>query len=454
VPELPPFLGDVQTSVLRGVDAQVVVYLFFKITNRRAFVDALPLAGHSEPTGLGVRPTLFRSERHRLRPSACARSESAFHGYAQVAFTYTGLKALGVHERTLASFPEPFRDGMAARAALLGDEGDAAPEQWDGYLGSREVHGVAWFNIGFADSLETEAIQLALGSLRSQMAKAIPTAWMPAIPPVSSDPVSGSSAEDPVFKAGEIAGADVLHVEFGMANYSNGANGERYRVEHFGFHDGVSQPYADIGLAPPAAGGGTPRSDNSWAPVALGELLLGHQDEDGLIQHLPANRCLRTNGTYMVLRKLEQDVVGFRNFLSRDGGGEDHWLAAQMIGRWPDGTPLVRSPNGPEADLRYPTDPASAPPARTINDFRYQRDDPTGRRCPIGAHIRRATAFSDAASLMADLCCLRAPPATAMRAVSSSSRCRRGSTVNSNSSRRTGSTAGNSPDRPAPGETP
>jgi Dyp-type peroxidase family len=389
VSELTAFLSQVQTSVLRGVEAQGVVYLFFKIIDRQAFVDALPASGDSEPAGWGLRSTLFCSESERLS-SADPQSDSPVRGHAHIAFTYAGLEALDVDGRTLASFPEAFRDGMAARAAMLGDEGDAAPEHWDGYLGSRDVHGVTWFNIDLAATREVQAIHRALDGLRSHMAEVVPAAWMPTVAPAPRDAGPGSSAAEPAFESGEIPGAAVLHVEFGMANYHEGANGERYRIEHFGFRDGVSQPYADIGMGPPAPGGGTARADDSWKPVALGELLLGAEDEDGLIQHLPANRCLRTNGTYMVLRKLEQDVVGFRQFLARNNRGTKDFLAAQMIGRWPDGTPLVRSPNGPQADLRYATDPTSAPSAPTINDFRYQRDDPFGRRCPIGAHIRRA----------------------------------------------------------------
>ena len=64
-----------------------------------------------------------------------------------MAFTWTGLRALGLDHRTLASFPEDFRQGMAARAELLCDTGDTAPERWDQWLGNRGVHGVLWVNL-------------------------------------------------------------------------------------------------------------------------------------------------------------------------------------------------------------------------------------------------------------------------------------------------------------------
>ena len=57
-----------------------------------------------------------------------------------VALSYQGLKALGVPEDSLASFAPEFQQGMAARAAHLGDVGESAPEQWEQPLGSPDVH--------------------------------------------------------------------------------------------------------------------------------------------------------------------------------------------------------------------------------------------------------------------------------------------------------------------------
>ena len=41
--------------------------------------------------------------------------------WVTVAFTWNGLRALGVDEASLATFPEEFKQGMAARAEVLGD---------------------------------------------------------------------------------------------------------------------------------------------------------------------------------------------------------------------------------------------------------------------------------------------------------------------------------------------
>jgi Dyp-type peroxidase family len=416
----PHFLGNVQTNVLRSVNPTLVVYLFFRITNRLTFVGGLQLPSRSRALCFG--PALpefsFKSELERVsetprhsvgreRGEKCERHSGReqwllprFEGSANIAFSYTGLRALGVHEHTLATFPEPFRDGMAARAATLGDVGEGAPDHWDGYLGSREVHGVKWLSLHIP-FLGEEGLAKGNEIVAAAVRKQLCSSWIPqdvaAAKPFDLEAHMQSCELHALAtalgvncvkqRAGvraplPIDGAEVLHVEIGASNFVDGGDGKPYRVEHFGYRDGVSQPYANIGLGPPPPGGGTPRDDNSWAPVATGEILLGRVDEDGRIQHLPANKRLRQDGTYIALRKLEQDVVGFRDFLKRSQGGRPAAdLGAQMVGRWKDGAPLVLFPNGPEE---------SHSPGQTINDFRYQRDDPLGQRCPIGAHIRRA----------------------------------------------------------------
>src|SRR5215217_3803776 len=70
------------------------------------------------------------------RPS----SDPARDAWITAAFTYQGLKALGVPQDSLESFAPEFRQGMAARAAELGDAGESSPEHWEEPLGSPDVH--------------------------------------------------------------------------------------------------------------------------------------------------------------------------------------------------------------------------------------------------------------------------------------------------------------------------
>ena len=63
--------------------------------------------------------------------------------WVTLAFTWNGLRALGVPEESLATFPDEFREGMAARADILGDTGAAAPEHWVGGLAGEDLHAIA-----------------------------------------------------------------------------------------------------------------------------------------------------------------------------------------------------------------------------------------------------------------------------------------------------------------------
>ena len=189
--------------------------------------------------------------------------------------------------------------------------------------------------------------------------------------------------------------------------------------EHFGFRDGISQPVIR----------GTRRAAN-LAPerdiVAAGEFLLGYRNDQGYVSpsvtvgpHLdPANhlptlserstnrfpffgnrtsdpelRDFGRNGSFLVLRQLDQDVDGFEAAMAAQATAlaarypkleelvgrkiDADWLSAKVIGRWKDGTSLVSSPGCPVG--------AQQPD----NDFAYGLDDPRGLACPLGAHIRR-----------------------------------------------------------------
>jgi Dyp-type peroxidase family len=363
-PDHQQTLDEVQSHILRSMDPQRAVFVFFRIVdlaNFRAFLERLVTPRQRQDAAPQPDDPQISSETEQIAPSDGGRKSRKRRQFTwNIAFTYPGLCALEIDGKTLQSFPVEFQEGMASRAHRLGDIGESDPENWESWLGSRLVHGLLWLNLrhetDWTDSLDARAEKLK--SHVDQAAEAIK---------------SRRSAY----------GIEILHEEFGHNVVDNGQ-----RVEHFGFRDGISQPFARVvledrpQLSPPSPGGGTRRPDGSWAPIAPGELLLGRPDEDGVTQDRPNNELLRNNGTYLVFRKLEQDVVSFRRFIEWQEGrpftGQSQ-LAAQMVGRWADGSPLERVPDGP-----------GLPPGNSdVNDFGYE-SDPAGDRCPIGAHIRRA----------------------------------------------------------------
>jgi Dyp-type peroxidase family len=263
-----------------------------------------------------------------------------------VALTFSGVRALGVPDGLLASFSDEFREGMAARAELLGDVGPSAPSNWEAPLGRGEGHVLVTIKAHTAEQLDRELADFRGGVERGQ-------------------------------------GMSIVHEQ-----HTQMLRGAR---EHFGYADGFAQPaIADV-TPHRTLGGGVPEKDGKWRGLALGEFILGYPDEDTLVdprRRLPSapEEPLGRSGTYMIYRKLAQDVALFRQTL-RDAaqsyeGGDEEQLAAKVAGRWRNGTPLVSSPEEPIRDFN--------PKDLRNNAFRYLDTDVDGARCPLGAHIRRA----------------------------------------------------------------
>ena len=74
--------------------------------------------------------------------------------WVTVALTWNGLRALGVDEASLATFPEEFRQGVVARAEMLCDTGANHPDNWVGGLASPNLHAIVILFAG--DEVERE----------------------------------------------------------------------------------------------------------------------------------------------------------------------------------------------------------------------------------------------------------------------------------------------------------
>jgi len=102
-------------------------------------IELHPSAGEApltvyDPSGPYTDPAVTIDINHGL-----ARTRDA---WITAAFTYQGLKALGVPQASLDSFAPEFRQGMAARAKILGTTGANAPEHWGGGLSSPDLHAI------------------------------------------------------------------------------------------------------------------------------------------------------------------------------------------------------------------------------------------------------------------------------------------------------------------------
>ena len=117
------------------------------------------------------RPDLARRHLDKVHRRPRRGSVDENYRWVTVAFTWNGLRALGVTEASLATFPEEFRQGMAARAEILGDTGANHPDHWVGGLASPDLHAIV---ILFArDVAERERCSQE----HQQLRRAVPRAW-------------------------------------------------------------------------------------------------------------------------------------------------------------------------------------------------------------------------------------------------------------------------------------
>lgn len=278
-----------------------------------------------------------------------------------VALTYSGLKALEVDQAILDKLPDAFSEPIRERARReLGDN----PEEWEPELGRPDTHAL----VLLASSEEAQA-GASLPDRFPQLACA--GKWLTAL-------------------MRDRGATQVLcqHVEALPA----------YQREHFGFADGLGQPAIE-GVADNRPGQGTPDPDpnsDTWYDIQPGEFILGYRDEDGK-PLLDEATWLLYDGSYMVYRKLEQDVPAFRRVVSDQAARLNAaWfgsrlnaraafelMCAKLCGRWRDGQPIELE-QGPDRGQDLLQEIATPPE----NNFRYGNDR-AGFRCPAGAHVRR-----------------------------------------------------------------
>ncbi|HEX6426710.1 MAG TPA: hypothetical protein VF008_03450 [Niastella sp.] len=343
--------ADMQGLIVRGYKTlTAATFILLKITNKVAARKYIRYLAENYIT-TGEKPN-GRDNRHNNDPEKAVN----------IAFTNTGIASLA-NENILESFSREFKEGMsfsngnegaheaAERTMMLGDLGLNHPDRW--HWGSQEKP-VDCVLMVYAKNKK------ALNDL---------------IKEVFTD---------------QQQGVEIVYVA-GTYEYN-----PRNTKEHFGFMDGISQPIIK-GLS----------KENMVADkqtlINPGEFILGYRNEykhfspspciedkkdiSGLEPHrvFSDQKDLGRNGTYLVFRQIEQHVEKFWDHLykhSKEAAASRTEMAvklgAKMIGRWPDGRPLVQAPSA--------ACPVSDP---TLNNFNYAETDKYGVQCPLGAHIRR-----------------------------------------------------------------
>lgn len=375
-------LNDIQGNIIKGYGRfgfPKARYLFFNFSNgesARKFVGQLvPLITTGAPWS---EENIAQGNR---KPDVTTN----------VAFTYAGLRELGLPDKSMRSFPEDFRMGMKARRAILGDTGKNSPKHWDSiWEDNYSVH--MWMSINGTGDAVVETRYQEISALVDASNGGVTI-------------LSGHSGPNPKFQAAS-------------AIYQNGVPTAK---EHFDYVDGISDPYFEGQTKRPedviGAGKVTRKpaaTPEGWEPIKTGEFLLGHRDETNEYPAAPIPRLLSYNGTFMVYRKLHENVGAFESYINEMGkyhpDGKEA-IAAKFAGRWRNGAPITKYPTKADADafgsawnaattsLFYnpeATAEEKMQARKTLEKLKKDRvafkydDDLNGSRCPLGSHIRRA----------------------------------------------------------------
>ncbi len=282
-----------------------------------------------------------------------------------LAFTWTGLKSLGLSPDVLETFSHSFQEGMASkrRSRILGDieDNESANWEWGGPNGA--VHALLLLYAKDVTILDAQVTR----------------------------------------RKAELAANGAFSV---IKELDAGRQPDTH--EHFGFNDGIGQPV----MAGTDNFKRQKERTHHATELPAGEFLMGHinvysvtadgpvvdpkEDGQNLLDPVPSDttglnskagkKDLGRNGTYLVFRQLAQDVAKFWQYLDHATldrqGKSDAWgrerLGAKFVGRWKSGAPLVLSPKCDDRDLG------------SENNFAYFTKDILGTNCPIGSHIRRS----------------------------------------------------------------
>lgn len=336
-------LEAIQSDLLLGHSKKAEAHIYFKITNRAAFVEFL--------TGLPITSAAAVYRQPGARVAHCTGAPPPNPRVA-VGFTRAGLAALG-RDPGNSSDLAVFTENMHGRA--VAELNDPPPETWV---------------IGRPDE-QIDGVFIITGAQESDV----------------------SGALDDSFADPNAEGFQIHQILLGKTR-----PGDAEGHEHFGFLDGVSQPgirgCVDAEQTVPLTATSNPNEPDQGLPgqdlLWPGEFVFGYYAQKDGAARFTERGDIRTppidwmkDGAFLVVRRLIQLVPEMHAGAAAvtPPGQRREQLEAQLVGRWPNGAPVVTNPN---AD-----DPALGTDENRNNDFEFGGDR-LGLVCPWAAHIRKA----------------------------------------------------------------
>lgn len=389
-------IRNIQGNILAGFNKDHQAFLFLKITDAakaKAWLKFITPSIASADEVLSFN-RLFKAMRARRgdEPGGLAAT------WLNIAFSHDGINALAPGEADKFA-DEAFQLGLPTRSSSLGDPTDAAspgnPNNW--VVGKT---GAVPDVLLIVASDDARLLQDVVDRLLASFQK-IPGA------------VDAGS------------GLELMYDQRG-----NTLPDDLRGHEHFGFKDGISQPAVrgrissapDDFFTPRFVDPTDPRAASFSAPgdalVYPGQFVFGYELQnrsgDGGVPFDPDTfPAWAKNGSYLVFRRLRQDVAAFRAAMSQKAaelaakpdfaGMTGDLLAAKLVGRWPSGAPVARSPNSDNtvlgtddfANNHFAFQNASTPlplknaPPHEPDAFPQAPADSPGLLCPHAGHIRK-----------------------------------------------------------------
>jgi Dyp-type peroxidase family len=348
--------ADVQGNILKSFNKPEQRFIFFEVPNLTQpikiwfsrFADRIPSTKYLIEASNRRKKILEMIDNYNSNPFSKSNSETDYlknelrECWAHISFTknfYQKLEhlELPISPSTNPSNPtvDPFYQGMVNQGNRIGDIGRDRQAH-------RKTHWVEPFKGRKIDGVIILAADTEMDANNETYA---------------------------LVKEIKTLGIKFLSLEVGRTK----TNSEGKNIEHFGFRDDISQPLI-VGI------------DTDKINLRK-EFIDVFEPTDFILSGLKRDLAWANNGSFMVFRKLGQDVNGFWKFMkkaSENFNMPPEKVAAKFIGRWQSGAPLALYPN---------RDPGSK--CSNLNDFLYFEKDEVGVRTPRFSHIRKSSPRDD-----------------------------------------------------------
>ena len=395
-------IDNIQGNILSGFNKDFQTLIFLEIDNPNAFKQWLKtqiqfIATASEVIAFN---RLFKFTRKRRHQEGTVKAT-----WVNLAFSFEGLTKL---TKDAECFSDPsFKAGLAASAKNLNDPVDANGKP------------IGWL-VGGPDNGKVDVVFIVASDERADMLSEVAR--------ILESVVGFTDGKGKPLSSG----AKITFMEEG-ANLPPPISGG----EHFGNLDGISQPgirgrvsdnpndFLTPRQNPENRGQGKPGQDLLWP----GEFVFGYAGQNENAQKLEdskghivsAGPSWAVDGSFLVFRRLRQDVFKFHQFLNKTAvnlNTNPRKVSAKLVGRWSSGAPTIRTPendtpamgNDDCANNNFEfNDGGDSPKQVTVNaddctdnfpnfpdnDVVKPFTDATGIRCPFIAHTRKSYPRND-----------------------------------------------------------